>query len=330
MTLPPTDTKTPAQNFIRPVQAECPQGLLAAARDKGRLNLLVVRASAPLPMEAAFHAYQAGIAQPVLVGETDSIEAEAAALGWDLSNITVIDSNGEAEAAAKAASLLQASLSETGLSEPVALPIGAVMKGQLHTDVFMAALLNREVGLRIGNRLVHIFAIYPPDSGAGPILVSDAAVNVLPDEKTQNQSMVEMCALAKKLGHTRPKLAILSATETPIESMPASMVAAERAKWAKTHLVDTDISGPLSFDLALSAHAVATKGITGDAVASSANCLLVPDIVSGNILYKALVYLGGGCAAGIVLGGAVPILLTSRADPPAARLASIALAGIAG
>ena len=325
MTSSPTDTRTPAQNFIHPVQAECPQGLLAAARERGRLNLLVVRASAPLPMEAAFHAYQAGIAQPVLVGEADRIEAEAATLGWDLSDITVIDSNGEAEAAAKAASLLQASL-----SEPDALPIGAVMKGQLHTDVFMAALLNREVGLRIGNRLVHIFAIYPPDSGAGPVLVSDAAVNVTPDEKTQNQSMIEMCALAKKLGHTRPKLAILSATETPIESMPASMAAAERAKWAKTHLVDTDISGPLSFDLALSAHAVATKGITGDAVAGRANCLLVPDIVSGNILYKALVYLGGGCAAGIVLGGAVPILLTSRADPPAARLASIALAGIAG
>jgi len=324
MTSSPTDTRTPAQNFIHPVQAECPQGLLAAARERGRLNLLVVRASAPLPMEAAFHAYQAGIAQPVLVGEADRIEAEATTLGWDLSDITVIDSNGEAEAAAKAARLLQASL-----SEPDALPIGAVMKGQLHTDVFMAALLNREVGLRIGNRLVHIFAIYPPDSGAGPVLVSDAAVNVTPDEKTQNQSMIEMCALAKKLGHTRPKLAILSATETPIDSMPASMVAAERAKWAKTHLVDTDISGPLSFDLALSAHAVATKGITGDAVAGRANCLLVPDIVSGNILYKALVYLGGGCAAGIVLGGAVPILLTSRADPPAARLASIALAGIA-
>ena len=325
MTSSPTDTKTPAQNFIHPVQAECPQGLLAAARERGRLNLLVVRASAPLPMEAAFYAYQAGIAQPVLVGEADRIEAEAATLGWDLSDITVIDSNGEAEAAAKAASLLQASL-----SEPDALPVGAVMKGQLHTDVFMAALLNREVGLRIGNRLVHIFAIYPPDSGAGPVLVSDAAVNVTPDEKTQNQSMIEMCALAKKLGHTRPKLAILSATETPIDSMPASMVAAERAKWAKAHLVDTDISGPLSFDLALSVHAVATKGITGDAVAGRANCLLVPEIVSGNILYKALVYLGGGCAAGIVLGGAVPILLTSRADPPAARLASIALAGIAG
>ena len=297
---------------------------MAAARSKGRVNLLVVRASAALPMEAAFTAYQAGIANPVLVGEADKIQVEAAKLGWDLSDITVVSAEGEAEAASVAAAMLKSSLN--GQSDQ---PIGAVMKGQLHTDVFMGALLDREVGLRIGNRLVHVFAIYPPDSGAGPVLVSDAAVNVTPDEKTQNQSMIEMCALAKKLGQARPKLAILSATETPIASMPASLVARERADWAAANIQDIDVSGPLSFDLALSANAVSTKGITGDAVAGQANCLLVPDIVSGNILYKALVYLSGGCAAGIVLGGAVPVLLTSRADPPAARLASIALAAVA-
>lgn len=325
MSTPPEKRTNAAQNFISSVQASCPEALLAAARSKGRVNLLVVRAAAPLPMEAAFSAYQAGIANPVLVGEQDKIEAEAAKLGWDLSDITVISATGEAEAASVAADMLKSSLS--GQSDQ---PIGAVMKGQLHTDVFMGALLDREVGLRIGNRLVHIFAIYPPDSGAGPVLVSDAAVNVTPDEKTQNQSMIEMCALAKKLGQARPKLAILSATETPIASMPASLVARERADWAAANIQDIDVSGPLSFDLALSANAVSTKGITGDAVAGQANCLLVPDIVSGNILYKALVYLSGGCAAGIVLGGAVPILLTSRADPPAARLASIALAAVAG
>jgi len=111
--------------------------------------------------------------------------------------------------------------------------------------------------------------------------------------------------------------------------MPASLVARERADWAKANIQDIDVTGPLSFDLALSANAVSAKGITGDAVAGQANCLLVPDIVSGNILYKALVYLSGGCAAGLVLGGAVPVLLTSRADPPAARLASVALAAVA-
>ena len=324
MSIPPENLPTAAQNFISSEQAACPEQLLAAARGRGKINLLVVRASAPLPMEAAFTAYQAGIANPILVGETDKIQAEADKLGWDLSNIKVISADGEAAAASAAADLLKSSL-----GEPSDLPIGAVMKGQLHTDVFMAALLNREVGLRIGNRLVHVFAIYPPDNGAGPILVSDAAVNVTPDEKTQNQSMIEMCTLAKKLGHARPKLAILSATETPIDSMPASLVARERAKWAAANIQDIDVSGPISFDLAMSQQAVLTKGVSGDAVAGQADCLLVPDIVSGNILYKALVYLSGGCAAGIVLGGAVPVLLTSRADPPAARLASIALAAVA-
>jgi phosphate acetyltransferase len=316
--------KTPAQGFIRTVQAECPDSLLQAARQKGAVNLLVVRASARLPMESAFHAFQAGIAVPILVGESDKIAQEAKALGWDLSSITVIDAEGEAEAAAKSAAVLQSGLAGEGQ------PIGAVMKGQLHTDVFMAALLDKKIGLRIGNRLVHIFAIYPPDHKAGPILVSDAAVNVSPDEKTQAQSMVEMCDLARKLGHDRPKLAVLSATETAIASMPASVTAQSRADWAREHIADIDVSGPLSFDLALSEQAVTTKAIKDNQVAGQANCLLVPEIVSGNILYKALVYLGGGCAAGIVLGGAVPVLLTSRADPPQARLASIALASIAG
>ena len=324
MPQPPKSSATAAQNFISSVAADCPEGLLAAARGKGRINLLVVRASAALPMEAAFNAYQAGIANPILVGEGAAIRVEAEKLGWDLSGITIIEAVGEKEAALISAGLLRDSLKDGAVQ-----PIGAVMKGQLHTDVFMAALLNQEIGLRVGNRLVHVFAIYPPDSSAGPILVSDAAVNVQPDEKTQNQSMIEMCALAKKLGQARPKLAILSATETPIESMPASITARERAKWAAENISEIEVSGPLSFDLALSDKAVQTKGVEGDMVAGQANCLLVPDIVSGNILYKALVYLGGGCAAGIVLGGAVPVLLTSRADPPQARLASIALAAVA-
>ncbi len=324
MSLLPDSTATAAQNFINSVTADCPEELLASARRKGAINLLVVRASAALPMEAAFNAYQAGIANPVLVGEGKIIRTEAEKLGWDLSDITIIEATGEEEAA-----LMSAGLLREGLQDGVPLPIGAVMKGQLHTDVFMASLLSRDIGLRIGNRLVHVFAIYPPENRAGPILVSDAAVNVQPDEKTQNQSMIEMCALAKKLGQSRPKLAILSATETPIDSMPASVIARERAKWAAQNIQEIEVSGPLSFDLALSEKAVQNKGVKGDMVAGQANCLLVPDIVSGNILYKALVYLGGGCAAGIVLGGAVPVLLTSRADPPSARLASIALAAVA-
>jgi phosphate acetyltransferase len=202
------------------------------------------------------------------------------------------------------------------------------MKGQLHTDVFMGALLDKSVGLRTGNRLVHVFAIFPPD-GSAPVMVSDAAVNVSPDDKTKQQSMTQMARLSPLIGQDRPRLAVLSATETPIESMPASLEAARQADWARAHLSEVDVSGPLSFDLALSGTSVELKGVVGDDVAGQANCFLLPEIVAGNILYKAFVYLGGGCAAGIVVGGAVPVLLTSRADPPAARLASVALAAVA-
>ena len=273
-------------------------------------------------MEAAFEAVQADIVEPVLVGEPEIIKAEAEKLGWTVPDDAIIPAVGEAEAASVSADLLRRGLAGEGPE------INAVMKGQLHTDVFMGALLDKSVGLRTGNRLVHVFAIFPPD-GSAPVMVSDAAVNVSPDDKTKQQSMTQMARLSPLIGQDRPRLAVLSATETPIESMPASLEAARQADWARAHLSEVDVSGPLSFDLALSATSVELKGLVGDDVAGRANCFLLPEIVAGNILYKAFVYLGGGCAAGIVVGGAVPVLLTSRADPPAARLASVALAAVA-
>ncbi|MGB1440909.1 MAG: phosphate acyltransferase, partial [Candidatus Puniceispirillaceae bacterium] len=246
--------------------------------------------------------------------------AQAEQLGWSLHDEMIIDAKGEAGAAETAAEYLRQDIAGAG-------QIGAVMKGQLHTDIFMGALLDKTVGVRTGNRLVHIFAIFPPDGGL-PVMVSDAAVNVSPDLKTKAQSLIQMTMMGKALGISRPKLAVLSATETPIASMPASLEAEEMALWGKANIDDADIEGPLSFDLALSSASVKIKGITDSLVAGQAHGLLVPEIVSGNILYKALVYVGGGCAAGVVLGGSLPILLTSRADPPQARLASIALATV--
>ena len=311
-----------SSGFISPKKAPCPAALLDRAKARGACRLLVVRASAPLPMQASFDAVQAGIAEPVLVGEPEQIRAEADKLGWAVPDDAIIAAEGEAEAAKISADLIRSGLAGDSPA------IGAVMKGQLHTDVFMGALLDKTVGLRTGGRLVHLFAIFPPD-GFEPVLVSDAAVNVSPDDKTKQQSMAEMVRLSPLIGQDRPRLAILSATETPIESMPASLEAARQADWARAHLDGVDVSGPLSVDLALSEASVALKGLTDDPVAGQANCFLMPEIVAGNILYKAFVYLGGGCAAGIVAGGSVPVLLTSRADPPEARLASIALAAVA-
>ena len=309
-----------AARFLSDHPIRCPLGLLAKAQQSGRARLLMVCANGPFPVASAFAALQAGIATPVLVGEPDTIRRESAKLGWNLSDEAIIPAQGETGAATKAVEIIQ----QGG--------IDVVMKGQLHTDIFVNALLRQDAGIRIGKRLVHIFAIYPPGEDSTPVLVSDAAVNVAPDMETRRQALIEMATLSRTLGTERPKLAILSATESIIPSIPSSSEAAELAEWAQTEIPTTDVAGPLSFDLAISRAAVTIKQLDNDTltgrVAGQANGLLVPDLVSGNILYKAMVYLAGGCAAGLILGGSLPILLTSRADPPEARLASIALAAI--
>jgi phosphate acetyltransferase len=138
-----------------------------------------------------------------------------------------------------------------------------------------------------------------------------------------------MAEMSRRLGQSRPRIAVLSATESVLPAMPSSGEAAEIALRAGAIDAEADFAGPLSFDLAVSPKAVTIKGVDGP-VAGMADGLVVPDIVSGNILFKSLVWFGGGLAAGLVLGGAIPIILTSRSDPPAARLASLALAAIAG
>ena len=158
--------------FLHRAAAACPADLLARAKERGTCRLLVVRAAAALPMEAAFEAVQADIVEPVLVGEPEIIKAEAEKLGWIVPDDAIIPAVGEAEAASVSADLLRRGLAGEGPE------INAVMKGQLHTDVFMGALLDKSVGLRTGNRLVHVFAIFPPD-GSAPVMVSDAAVNCL-------------------------------------------------------------------------------------------------------------------------------------------------------
>lgn len=201
------------------------------------------------------------------------------------------------------------------------------MKGQLHTDAFMRAAVSRDAGLRTGHRFVHIFHITTPD-GTGSITISDAAVNVDPNLETRQDATTEVVKLLHKLGNKRPKVAFLSATESAIESVPSSVQGRELRDWARTNIPEADFSGPLAFDLIISPKSVATKKMTDDPVAGQADAIIVPDIVSGNALFKSFVYLAGGCAGGIVMGAKVPILLTSRADPPAARLSSVALGAI--
>ncbi len=300
-------------SFLSDAAPEAPAAIIKLAQDLPSPRVAIARAGAPLPMKAAKEAVEANMMVPVFTGERWMIEREAAKLDWDISGFEIIEAEGEVEsgmAAAKACGEGRADV---------------LMKGQLHTDAFMRAAVARDNGLRTGRRFVHIFHITKGDQA---ITISDAAVNVAPNLDTRKDATEGVVNLLHKLGNPRPKIAFLSATESPIESVPSSMEGRELRDWARDTIEGADFSGPLAFDLIMSPKSVAAKKITDDPVAGQADAIIVPDIVSGNALFKSFVYLTGGCAGGIVLGAKVPILLTSRADPAAARLSSIALGAI--
>jgi phosphate acetyltransferase len=302
-------------SFLSDAVADAPALLIRQAQDAPTPRVAIARAGAPLPMLAAMEATQANMMVPLFTGERDMIQAEADKLGWDISPYEIINTTGEIEAGNAAAMACGEGRADV------------LMKGQLHTDVFMRAAVSRDAGLRTGKRFVHIFHITTPD-GSGSITISDAAVNVHPNIDTRKDATREVVDLLHKIGNPRPKVAFLSATESPIEAVPSSTEGRELRDWAIENIRDADFSGPLAFDLIMSPKAVQAKKLTGDPVAGQADAIIVPDIVSGNALFKSFVYLSGGCAGGIVMGAKVPILLTSRADPAAARLSSIALGAI--
>ena len=301
--------------FISGADPICPVDFLERARLGNSPRVAIARAGAPLPMRAALEATNEGIMVPIFVGEVDDILLEANELSWDISNYKIIDTNGEIEAATVAANLC-------GKNEADVL-----MKGQLHTDVFMKAALNRDAGLRVGSKFVHLFAMSHPDGGS-PIVISDAAVNVNPDIETRKDATRSVVKLLIALGVEGPRIAFLSATESVIPSVISSVEGAELSDWAKNEISNAHFSGPLALDLIISEKSCKIKGIVDDPVAGFADGIIVPEIVSGNTLFKSMVYMTGACAGGIVVGGKVPILLTSRADSSAARLSSISLASI--
>lgn len=310
----------PASPFLASADATCPSEFLALATGGAPRPVAFVRAIGGPILETARDALAAGLAVPILVGEAAQIERDAAVIGWDLAGASIIDAAGEQAA-------IDAAVAEVGAGRAHGL-----IKGQLHTDIFMGTIVKRASGIRTDRRLVHVFAMLPPGGGR-PLLISDAAVNIAPDVATRTEAALAMAALLRRMGVERPRIAVLSATESQLPGMPSSLEAAEIAAAATDADDRAAFAGPLSFDLALSPESVAIKGITPDsdigAVAGYADGLIVPDIVSGNVLFKALAYCAGGLAAGVVLGGRVPIMLTSRSDPAAARLASLALAAIA-
>ncbi len=293
---------------------EAPQAIMEQAKAVEPVLTAVANAGARLPLESARLAVDAGVMQPVLVGDRDAIRREAAGMDWDVSGFRIVEAAGERDAAMTAARLC-------GEGEAHAL-----MKGQLHTDTFMLAVLDRASGLRTGRRFTHVFHMTIPGR-EGSLVISDAAVNVAPDMTTRQAALLNAVDFSHALGNEMPRVAVLSATEEVTERIASSGEAAELSAWAADNVPGAHVYGPLAFDNAISPDAARVKGIDNP-VAGNADIVIVPEIVTGNALFKMMVYLCSACAAGLVLGAKVPVILTSRADPPEARLTSVAIAAL--
>ena len=291
----------------------CPQPLLDQAQALPAMATAVVNAGSELALESAKLAFEAGIILPILVGDLSAIQKAAQAIDWNIDQFELIASEDEEDSATKAVQSVHQGMTKL------------LMKGDLHTDILIRALLNKEHGLRTGERLSHLFHMSVPNSDR-VLCITDAVVNVSPDTKTQLSILRGATDVMHALGNLKPKIALLSATEVVTQAMPSSIAAKDLlAAMSDQDHQAAEVFGPLALDGAMSPEAAKIKGITHP-IAGYADVLLVPNIETGNAIFKQLVYFNGATAAGVLMGAKVPVMLTSRADPPAARLASAALA----
>ena len=300
----------------------------ATTTGTGKYEALLERckALAPVPTAVAFpceasalagavEAAQAKLITPILVGPAGQIAETAKAAKLDLGGLEVIDAPHAHAAAEKAVALVREGRAEV------------LMKGSLHTDELLSAVVSREKGLRTGRRITHAFIMDVPTYHK-VLIVTDAAINIAPVLEDKADICQNAIDLAISLGREKPKVAVLAAVETVNSKMPATLDAAALCKMAdrgqiKGGLVD----GPLAFDNAISKDAAKTKGITSE-VAGDPDILLAPDLEAANILAKQLTFLANADSAGLVLGARVPIILTSRADSVRSRIASCAVAAL--
>lgn len=290
------------------------QSLIERAKTKGRIRLAVVGAGQGLVLDGLQQAKTLGLVDPCLIGDAQEIADLAKQHGWDPSAACIAAVDGDSKAAETAAQLVRERR------------VDAIMKGHIHTDVLMRALLHEASGLRVsGRRASHVFIVEVP-SYPKLLCITDAAVNIAPDLNAKAQILQNAVEVTRAIGIATPKAAVLSAVETVNPAIASTLDAAALTLMARRgQIAGVQVDGPLAFDNAISAAAAKEKGIVSE-VAGNADIILVPDLVSGNILVKNLEYLAGATLAGVVLGLAVPVILTSRADPTAARVASIALA----
>ncbi|ATQ69176.1 MULTISPECIES: bifunctional enoyl-CoA hydratase/phosphate acetyltransferase [Methylosinus] len=287
--------------------------LLERCRALPPIRMGVVHPCDPVSLKGALAARDAGLVTPVIVAPRAKIASVAAAAGISLDDLDLVDAPHSHAAAARAVELVRGG------------EVDALMKGSLHTDELMGAVVREGSGLRTERRISHVFVLDVP-SYCKPLLVTDAAINIAPTLAAKRDIAQNAIDLAHALGIARPKLAALSAVETVDAAIPSTIDAAALCKMAdRGQITGADVDGPLAFDNAISLEAAKTKGITSS-VAGDADILLAPDLEAGNILAKQLVYLAGAEDAGLVLGARAPIVLTSRADGVRARVVSCALA----
>jgi phosphate acetyltransferase len=290
--------------------------LLVRCRGKEPITTAVAHPCEASALAGAIEAASLGLISPILVGPAGKIREIAAKNAIDLGTTRVVDVPHSHAAAARAVALVREGEAEL------------LMKGSLHTDELLGAVVARETGLRTARRISHVFLMDVPTYHK-VLIVTDAAINIAPALEDKVDICQNAIDLAVSLGLERPKVAILAAVETVTSKMPATIDAACLCKMAERgQITNAILDGPLAFDNAISKEAAKTKGIRSE-VAGDPDILLVPDLEAGNILAKQLSFLANADSAGLVLGARVPIILTSRADSVRSRIASCAVAMLA-
>jgi phosphotransacetylase len=289
--------------------------LVELAQKDPPTRVAIAAAAHNLVLESVRRAVDLGLIIPVLVGREEDIRAEAQAIGWDLKDIEIVPTETNKMAATVAVELVRKG------------KVKVLMKGYLHTDEMLHAVLKQDTGLRTDRLLSHVFVMEVPTYHK-LLLITDAAINIQPDIVQKAAITQNAVDLARKLGVQVPKVAALSSIETINPNIPSTVHAACLSKMAERgQIKGAIVDGPLAFDNAISAQAAAEKGIVSP-VSGDVDVVVVPDLDSGNILSKNLEYLASAKMAGIVMGALAPVVLTSRSDPPRARVYSLALAGL--
>ena len=293
----------------------CPNNLINVAKKTGIVDAAIVNAGEIFPMESVHKAVQHNLINPTFIGNENEIKKYAEKLKWNISKYKIIDEKEENNTAPIAAKLASEG------------KVKILVKGHIHTDVLIKAVLKKSLNLIGKKRLSHVWHM-TLSSDDKPFIITDGVVNVLPKLEVKMHILRNAVDFANKIGISKPKVSVLSATEEILESVPSSIEADLITKKAKEENINADVFGPLAFDNSVSKKSAAIKKIKNE-VSGSADILLVPNVEAGNALVKMMIYFMGACAAGVVVGGKTPVVITSRSDESEARLASIAAAVVA-